>query len=114
MIPQLLLTEAAAGDPKAAQDRLAVLADLPLLENSPEITRLAERFLRPDCLPVGAKDDAMQLAFCAVHGVPYLWTWNFRHLANPDNRRQLLFLWENAGYELPLICTPDEMMKGEL
>lgn len=114
VISQLVLTEAAAGDPQAAQDRLAVLADLPLLESSPEMTRLAGRFVRPDCLPARAKDDAMHLAVCAVHAVPYLLTWNFRHLANPDNRRRLQFLCEKAGYELPLICTPDEMMKGEL
>lgn len=83
-------------------------------ESSPEITRLAERFVRPDCIPAKAKDDAMHLAFCAVHAVPYLLTWNFRHLANPDNRRRLRLLCESAGYEPPSICTPDEIMKGEL
>ena len=114
VISQLVLSEAAAGDAEAAQERLKVISGLPLLESSPEITRLAERFVRPDGLPAKAKDDAMHLAFCAVHAVPYLVTWNFRHLANPDNRHRLRLLCESAGYELPLICTPDEMLKGEL
>jgi hypothetical protein len=114
VISQLVLSEAAAGDAKAARERLAAISDLPLLESSPEITRLAERFVRPDCIPAKAKDDAMHLAFCAVHAVPYLLTWNFRHLANPDNRRRLRLLCESAGYEPPSICTPDEIMKGEL
>ena len=96
VISQLVLSEAAAGDAKAARERLA------------------ERFVRPDCIPAKAKDDAMHLAFCAVHAVPYLLTWNFRHLANPDNRRRLRLLCESAGYEPPSICTPDEIMKGEL
>ncbi len=78
------------------------------------ITGLAEQFVRPDCIPSKAKDDALHLALCAVHGVPYLLTWNFRHLANPENRRILFDVCAKAGYELPVICTPDEMMKGDL
>ncbi len=114
VISQLVLDEAASGDPLAASQRLAALEEKPLLVSHPLATQLAESFLRPDCIPKKAKDDAMHLALCAVYSVPYLLTWNFRHLANPENRRMLRLLCGKAGYELPVICTPDEMMKGAL
>ncbi len=114
VISQLVLDEAAGGDADAAQRRLACLKDLALLVQDASATRLARRFVRPDCIPAKAKDDAMHLALCAVYGVPYLLTWNFKHLANPENRRMLRRLCEGAGYPLPTICTPDQMMKGEL
>ena len=114
VISQLVLTDAAAGDKAAASERLKAVSALPLLAGSLEITRLAQRFVRPDCIPAKAKDDALHLALCAVYEVPYLLTWNFRHLANPDHRDKLRDLCLAAGYEWPAICTPDEMMKGEL
>jgi hypothetical protein len=114
VISQLVLDEAAGGDVEAARRRLKHLEGLPLLAQATPATRLARRFVRPDCIPAKAKDDAIHLALCAVHGVPFLLTWNFRHLANPENRRMLRRLCEGAGYLLPTICTPDQMMKGEL
>jgi len=114
VISQLVLDESAAGDAFAAGQRLAAVLAYPLLAGGPAITGLAERFVRPDCIPAKAKDDALHLALCAVHGVPYLLTWNFRHLANPENRRILFDVCAKAGYEFPVICTPDEMMKGDL
>jgi len=56
----------------------------------------------------------MHLALCAVHAVPYLLTWNFRYLANPENRRILFDVCAKAGSEFPVICTPDEMVKEDL
>jgi predicted nucleic acid-binding protein len=114
VISQLVLDEAAGGDAEAARRRLACLEGLPLLAQDASATRLARRFVRPDCIPPKAKDDAMHLALCAVYGVPYLVTWNFRHLANAENRRMLRRLCEAAGYSLPTICTPDQLLKGEL
>lgn len=109
-----MLDEAAAGDPSAAQRRLTAIGNLPLLAQHVAAARLARRFIRPDCIPAKAKDDALHLSLCAIYGVTYLVTWNFRHLANPLNRKILRNLCEGAGYMLPTICTPDQMMKGEL
>ena len=65
----------------------------------------AFQFLRMLCV---------HLAVCAVHGIPYLLTWNFRHIANAEVRRVLGGVCARAGYDFPTICTPDELMKGEL
>ena len=76
--------------------------------------RLAAQFIRPGAMPTKAKDDALHLAVCAVHAIPYLLTWNFRHIANAQVRRVLGGICARAGYDFPTICTPDELMKGEL
>jgi len=61
-------------------------------------------------MPVRAVNDGFHLAVAGVHGMDYLLTWNFRHLANAELMvayREIFFL---RGYEAPIICTPEELM----
>ena len=113
-ISQLVLDEAARGDEQAARRRLDALRDFPILDATPEAFRLAARFIRPAAMPVKAKDDALHVALCAIHGVRYLLTWNFRHIANAETRHVLAGICAGAGYAFPTICTPDELMRGDL
>jgi hypothetical protein len=41
----------------------------------------------------------------------YLLTWNCRHIANAALRNSLTAVCEAAGYEIPVICTPLELME---
>ena len=91
-----------------------VLGQFPLLEITAECLRLARHFIRPGAMPVKAKDDALHLAISAVHGVDYLLTWNFRHIANAESRRLLERICIQSSYSFPAISTPDELMKGDL
>jgi len=84
VISQIVLDEAARGDAIAAKRRLAVLASFPLLEINREVAELAEQLIQAAALPANAVDDAGHIAVCAVHGVRFLLTWNFRHLANAE------------------------------
>lgn len=111
VVSQLTIEEARRGDPDAARRRLQVLTGIPLLDLTPEAFHLAEQFLDEGALPARAKDDALHLALCSVHEVPYLLTWNFRHLANARIREVLSGICVHAGYGSPVICTPDELMK---
>ena len=52
------------------------------------------------------------IAASAVHGVEYLLTWNFRHLANAETRPLVREVCERQGYASPEICTPSELMGG--
>ena len=47
---------------------------------------LADALIRRRALPANAQNDAVHIAVSAVHGVDYLLTWNFRHLANAATR----------------------------
>jgi hypothetical protein len=41
----------------------------------------------------------------------YLLTWNCRHIANGTLQKSLRTLCEDAGYELPVLCTPIELLE---
>ena len=106
---RLVVVECQAGDPQAAADRMAAMVGIPLLEQSPEVASLAEALLRDVPLPPKAASDALHIATAAVHGMEYLLTWNCTHIANVTFRPQIEAVCRAAGYEPPLICTPEEL-----
>ena len=109
-ISQIVLDEAAAGDAEAAQRRLAVIDTLPLLDLTFEVDGLAETIMQSGLLPASASRDAVHIAVTAVHQVHFLLTWNCRHIANATIFRDLQHIILDAGYDVPVICTPDELL----
>lgn len=109
-ISQLVLDEAGDGDPEAAKLRLALLTDLPLLEATGEAGELAARLLAPDLLPAKAAKDAAHIALATVHQMDLLLTWNCAHINNATVIPAVARICRQSGYELPLICTPEELM----
>src|ERR1039458_10389339 len=71
-ISQLVVDEAAAGDPVAARERLKALQGLPLLDITPEVTELASGILASGRIPRKAAADAAHIAIAAVHGMDFL------------------------------------------
>jgi len=106
---RLVVQECQAGDPQAAADRLAALAGIPLLEQTAEAGELAEALLRGVPLPEKAAADALHIATAAVHGMQYLLTWNGTPIANVALRPRIEAVCRAAGYEPPLISTPEEL-----
>jgi hypothetical protein len=82
------------------------------LEQTPEAASLAEALLRGVPLPPQAAADALHIALTAVHGLDYLLTWNCTHIANVTLRPRIEAACRAAGYEPPLICTPEELPAG--
>lgn len=106
---QLVLDEAGAGDPTAAQDRLALLDRLPLLDiQHPDVTKMAEHLIANHLLPEKAAADARHVAVASVFGVDYLLTWNCRHIANAETLPGIYRLVRDSGFEPPLVVTPEE------
>jgi predicted nucleic acid-binding protein len=106
---RLVVAEAQLGDPVAAAARLAVLEPITLLAETPESRTLARKLLAAGGLPSKAASDALHIGVAAVHGMDYLVTWNCKHIANA---RMLRFVTETcraAGFEAPVICTPEEL-----
>lgn len=106
---QVVLAEARAGAPDAAQRRLAVLERLPLLDVADTAIALAARLIIGQALPAQAAQDALHLAIACVHGMEYLLTWNCTHLANARLRSRIEQVCRDAGYVPPIICTPEEL-----
>jgi predicted nucleic acid-binding protein len=109
-ISELVIEESGRGDGKAAADRLSLLADISLLETTTSAVSLAERFLARRYLPDNAAADALHIALATVHQIDYLLTWNCRHIANAEIQKVLRNLVQAEGYNLPILCTPSELM----
>ena len=109
---QLVIAEAGSGDPEAAQVRLKVLEVVSLLDATTEAENLAQTLVNLDAVPRQAAEDAAHIAIAVTNGVDFLVTWNFRHIANAAMRSQIEHICRQAGYEPPVICTPNELMEA--
>ena len=69
-------------------------------------------------MPENAAEDALHIALATAHGMDYLLTWNCRHIANAEIQLAVASKCLARGYELPVICRPEELMgdcsEGEL
>ncbi|MGL5094215.1 MAG: type II toxin-antitoxin system VapC family toxin, partial [Planctomycetia bacterium] len=111
-VSQLVRREAGAGDSQAAQERLDVLESMTLLETSNQALDLAKELVRAGALPAKAADDALHIAVAATNGIPYLLTWNCRHLANATLRSVIENVCAGKGVKAPILCTPEELMEA--
>ena len=113
VISQLVREEAGVGDPDAATARLAALALLTRLAFPKEALELAQRLVDAGAVPRRAAQDAAHVAIAAVHGVEFLVTWNFRHIANATARRRVEAVCRDSGIDPPVLCTPEELTEAE-
>ncbi|HEX9943449.1 MAG TPA: type II toxin-antitoxin system VapC family toxin [Thermoanaerobaculia bacterium] len=110
-VSQAVLREAARGATDAAARRLAVVEDIPVLAVTAEASELAERFLHEGTLPAKAAIDAIHIAVAVINGMDYLLTWNCSHIANARIRGRIEKTCRDAGFQPPVICTPEELME---
>ncbi len=108
---ELVRAECRAGDRTAARARLDALEGVAVLHASPDAEDLARRLLELGAVPREAAADAVHIAIAVTNGVEYLVTWNFRHIANAAMRVRIEGACREAGYEPPVICTPNELME---
>ena len=74
---------------------------------------LARKILTSGLLPASADRDATHIALASAYEMDILLTWNCRHIANATIQRRLRKLVETAGFILPVICTPEELLENE-
>jgi predicted nucleic acid-binding protein len=109
-VSEVVLREAGRGDTKTAALRLQELERLRVLDVNQEARNLAKHLLERGLLPPKAVEDALHVATATAHGLDYLLTWNCRHIANAEIARRLADLCEELGYEMPVLCTPEQLM----
>ncbi|MCF4967597.1 type II toxin-antitoxin system VapC family toxin [Nostoc sp. CMAA1605] len=107
---EIVEDEAARGDTAIASQRLNLLQSLTFLDLTEEAMELAQEFLQQSNLPPKAANDALHIALATVYGLDYLLTWNCKHMANAQIQRKLSQISSGLGYDLPIICTPYELM----
>jgi hypothetical protein len=109
-VSQLVVREAQEGDAEAAQRRLALIDELPLLDVSDSAVALAQALVDGGVTAKKAGADALHISIAAVHGMEYLLTWNMAHIANAELRPRIERVCRSEGFEPPILCTPEELM----
>ncbi len=107
---QVVLDEIAAGEAEMARRRLELMGGTALIEMTEAAEKLAVSILSSGLLPASADGDAAHIALATIHGMDILLTWNCRHIANAAIQNRLRRLVEPVGYDLPIICTPEELL----
>jgi hypothetical protein len=110
-VSQIVMDEAGAGDANAAAKRLRLLRGMRKLNVTDECLALGRTLLARAALPLKAATDALHVATAAVHRMDYLLTWNCAHIANAAMRTGIESVCSTAGYNPPVICTPQELME---
>ncbi len=110
-ISQAVINEVVLGDTEIAAQRLEILRGFPLVELNQAVQDLAAQFLTRSNLPPKANVDAIHIAAATVHGLDYLLTWNCKHIANAQIQGKLAEISLDFGYELPILCTPYELLE---
>lgn len=112
-ISELVIEEAGSGDEDAAKMRLDALHKIPyLLKSVDDVEQLARHLVMQKAIPEKAEGDAIHIAYAAFYGLDYLLTWNCKHIANAHLRKAITTSARNMGYEIPIICTPEELLGG--
>src|SRR3990167_6978925 len=83
-VSDVVLDEIKKGDSEASALRQSKIEGLPVLQLKPEVFSLAQLILKRSFLTVKALPDALHMALGAVHGIDYVVTWNFKHMANAE------------------------------
>ena len=78
---------------------------------TPEVKRVADELLFHHAVPDKEVTDAYHIATAVVYGMDVLLTWNCRHMANPVALPKTTGIIVKAGYDCPVIITPDEFLK---
>lgn len=110
---QETLDEVGRGDRSLADERLALLQDVAVLEITDEVAALTKHILSSQLVPSKAASDAVHIAVATVHGMDFLVTWNIKHIGNAHIRTRLQAVVGDFGTTLPVICTPEELLDDE-
>jgi len=98
--------------PAAKRDLcLDLVANLPRLVLSNEVTDLAAFYVREKLMPSNDLGDAFHLAFATWYRIEYLLTWNCKHLANANKFGRIQVLNARRRLMSPLLVTPAQLLE---
>lgn len=93
--------------------RIALMSGIVVALATDEVEALTQSILDSGVLPSSADRDAAHIALATVHEMDILLTWNCRHIANVFIQAKLRKLAAAAGFTLPVICTPEELLERD-
>lgn len=109
-ISQVVIDEISAGNHEVAKKRMEIISKFAALDVTEEAELLTKRILTEGAIPPREVRDAAHIAVASVNDMDYLLTWNCKHLANAQIIRKISVICNRHGYNMPVICTPEELM----
>jgi len=109
-ISESVIEEIGNGDPKAAALRTQAVEGFPVLLLNDHVQRLATTLLLLNVVPLNEEQDAFHIAYAAIYEMDYLVTWNQKHIANQQKRRQLEEIILGLHKKTPYITTPEQFL----
>ena len=113
LISNLVVREASLGDPIISKKRLNAIENFKNLDITKEVEKLADLLVSQGGVPENSIEDAFHISIASVHGVDFLLTWNFKHIANVVSKIKIEKIVTKAGYKLPILCSPLELMESQ-
>jgi predicted nucleic acid-binding protein len=99
---------------RQSDEAIVMLNDLDIAAIGEQVLIVADLLVEQKVMPGPAvSGDAVHVAFAIVHRIPYILTWNIRHLANPNKRAHLEVICMKLGMTAPQLLTPD-LLKGSV
>lgn len=111
VVSDIVLTEISQGDAMAVQRRLGVLAELTVLNISPEANTLAQNLIDAGAIPQNLRPDAQHIAIATVNSIEYLISWNYKHIVNETKRDLINQVCSASGFQPTTLYTPIELIE---
>jgi predicted nucleic acid-binding protein len=112
-VSAFVLGELDRGAYASKEKAVALVEGIAVLAVTPEVEEIARVYLARHIMPRGEMGDAFHLAIASFYGMDFLLTWNCRHLANANKTRHLRLVNAELGLSLPVITTPDLLLREE-
>ena len=109
-VSDIVVEEASKGDEEKAALRLDAIKDFQILGIDDRASNLAKLLLSEKAIPHKCPEDALHIAIASVNEMDFIVTWNFSHINNPFMKNRIRKTIENAAYNCPIICSPDEIL----
>ncbi len=106
-----VIEEITKGDATLSKERLKLIQKFRKLPVTDDVINLGDRYLRELVIPRKASLDAYHLSISVIHGMDFVLSWNFRHMANAFVRRKVEIINSGLGIVTPTICTPEELIR---
>jgi predicted nucleic acid-binding protein len=113
-VSQTTLRELEKGEHPHKEKILKFVQNLKVLPEDPIIAELTQTYIDHKLMPANLEGDATHLAYASFFDFKYLLTWNCNHLANANKRRHIEVINIRLGLPIPLIVTPQMLVKEEM
>lgn len=101
--------ELRAGRFARQRDCVRMVQKLRYLTVTTEVRDLIQAIVARRIVPPNKSGDAAHLAISCIHGMDYLLTWNYAHMANPAAQTRLGKVCKAADLMAPLMVSPESI-----